>query len=541
MTPISHDAFDRLSEFAEHSMWKAGTPGMVLGVTDRDRTVFVSAKGFSDLGASRPMSVDTLFQIGSVSKSFTCMALLQQAEEGLLDVHDPVRKHLPWFSINSKHRDISLHHLMTHTAGIVMGSDATPSAWTEVWELRRTEATCEPGTYFHYSNSGYKVLGLVLETVSGRSYGDIIRDGVFAAVGMRSSEPVISNSIRGRTAVAHQATEDDRPGNRRSHLSPATWFEGDTADGSICAPLEDMLAYIRALLNGGEGPWGAVLSADSYRQMTTPYIVPDDDLHSGGYGYGLNIEHLDRHRYLGHQGGMVGHYTSMLMDVDLGVGVMVMVNGPGDPEEVARFTMKAIRASSEGKSLPDVPKEAEAFRVPDPSRFTGRFSGPHGSFEVAERDGTLHLVLGGSEHLLEPREQDAFFTDARGFELFLLEFEKVGDRMVRVCHGGRTYDRDGRSQGATNPVGEGDARYDGHYRSHNPWMSNFRVVLRPSGYALVLPQGTSSPMTPIGPHEFLVGRDERSPERVRFGGVIDGVSTCASVSGGGVFGRTFTP
>ena len=91
--------FDKLSEFADYSMWRRGTPGMVLGITDRGKTLFTAAKGFADVASGRLLSTDSLFQIGSVSKSFTCIALLQLVEQGVLDIHKPVREYLPWLSI----------------------------------------------------------------------------------------------------------------------------------------------------------------------------------------------------------------------------------------------------------------------------------------------------------------------------------------------------------------------------------------------------------------------------------------------------------
>lgn len=534
-------AFERISGFADLSMWKGATPGMVLGVTDRERTLFASAKGFSDAVSRRALAPDALFQIGSVSKSFTCIALLQLAERGEVDLHQPLKRYLPWFSVRSRYQDITLHHLMTHTAGIILGSDATPTAWTEVWDLREEEAACEPGTRFHYSNSGYKALGLVLETLCGKPYDRVIREGILEAAGMRSTEPVITNDVRGRQAVAHLPLHDDRPSNHRSEMYPAPWFEGDTGDGSICAPLEDMLAYVRLLLNGGEGPWGRAMSADSFRLMTTPYITPEDGLHSGGYGYGLNIETVEGHRNLGHQGGMVGHYTSMLMDTDSGIGVTVMVNGPGEPEQVARFAMGCVRASSAGTPLPKVPLRDEVFRTAGAADFAGRYVGPDGQLEIMDRGGTLHMAWAGHEAVIEPRDGDAFFVDVDGFELFLLEFEREGGRAVRAHHGARTWSRDGMPEMVRAEAPAGGVRYDGHYRSHNPWLSNFRVVRRTGGLVLVLPHGASQPLVPLEGHRFRMGADERSPERVAFDGVIDGVATSAVVSGGGRFGRTFTP
>jgi len=534
-------AFGRATEFADLFMWMRGTPGLVLGVTDREKTLFTCAKGFADVAARRPMETDALFQIGSVSKSFTCMALLQLAERGIIDLHAPVKKYLPWFSVKSKHSEITLHHLMTHTAGIVIGSDATLAAWTEVWDLRDTETTCEPGTFFHYSNSGYKTLGLILETVSGKSCGEIVRGGILDAAGMRSTEPIITNGMRGRLAVAHLPTHDDRPSNGRSGLSPAPWFESDTADGSICAPLEDMLAYIRVILNRGQGPWGQVLSSESFRKMTTPYITPEDGLHGGGYGYGLNIDRSAGHTIIGHSGGMVGHYTSMIMDMDSGIGVMAMVNGPGFPDEVSKFALKAVNAASGTGEMPEVPAREHAFRAPDSSDYAGTYEGPWGTLEVVDRDGTLRLVHDGRESVLEPWEGDAFYSDSPGFELFLVEFDREDGAIRRLHNGERTYYRGGRTGPGERRADTGELRLDGHYRSHNPWLSNFRVVRRDAGLVFALPAEHSHPLIHLGDNLFRIGADPRSPERVGFDCVIDGVATSAATPGGGRFGRTFTP
>jgi len=532
---------DRIAEFADYSMWKRGTPGLVVGVTDRDKTLFTSAKGLSCVAGRQPMLADALFQIGSTSKSFTCMVALQLAEEGVLDIHAPVKRYLPWFSVKSRYSDITLHHLMTHTAGIIVGSDATPTSWTETWDLRDTEATCEPGTYYHYSNSGYKALGLALETVTGIGYDRMIRERILEPAGMRSTEPVITNGIRERLAVAHQPLNDDRPFRRGDPLCPAPWFEGDFADGSICAPVEDMLAYIRVVLNKGEAPWGRLMSSDSFRRMTTPYIETDDNAYPGDYGYGLVIESVDGHRYIGHQGRMVGYYSSMLTDMDAGIGIMAMINGPGDPEETVRFAMDAFRKAGAGDALPDVPSRKDIYLIPDASDYTGTFAGPHGRLDIETREGELRVITDGHESPLEPMGRDLFLADDPAFDLFFMEFKRRDASVDRVHHGGHTYVKNGSGRSSDPPAGSTTVRYDGHYRSHNPWVSNFRVVRRPEGLVLIPPDRESVPLVHLGDNVFRIGADERSPEKIAFGGIINGVATSATVSGEGRFGRAFTP
>jgi CubicO group peptidase (beta-lactamase class C family) len=143
-------AFKRLDQFIEQKIKAANVPGMAVAVTDRERLLRVSTYGFADVAAQTPVTPEMLFEIGSIGKSFTSIALLQLREEGRLDLHEPVTRYLPWFEVQSEYEPITLHHLMSHTGGIIMGADFPGEARYEVWALRETEATTTPGTYFHY-------------------------------------------------------------------------------------------------------------------------------------------------------------------------------------------------------------------------------------------------------------------------------------------------------------------------------------------------------------------------------------------------------
>ncbi len=150
------------------SQLRAGpSAGVALTIIGSRETLFTGAYGFASLDAQTPLRSDHLFQIGSIGKSFTAIALLQLLEAGLLALHEPVNRYLPWLVIPSDYGAITLHHLLTHSAGIVRGSDAGPSMHGEAWSLRDTRAGAPPGQYFRYSNCGYMLLGLVLEAVTG--------------------------------------------------------------------------------------------------------------------------------------------------------------------------------------------------------------------------------------------------------------------------------------------------------------------------------------------------------------------------------------
>lgn len=119
-------AFGYIDLLVKQRMKQANLPGWAIAVTDREKLLWVSTNGFADLKARIPVTPDSLFETGSIGKSFTCIALLQLQEAGILDLHAPVSQYLPWFEVESKFPPITPHHLMRHTAGIIRGTELAP-------------------------------------------------------------------------------------------------------------------------------------------------------------------------------------------------------------------------------------------------------------------------------------------------------------------------------------------------------------------------------------------------------------------------------
>ncbi len=265
---MNDEVFERLDQYVEQQMQSHGTPGLALALTDRERLLRVATYGFADLAARAPVAPETLFEIGSIGKSFTSLVLLQLREAGRLDLHQPVARYLPWFEVQSAYAPITPHHLMSHTAGITRGADADPYSLYEVWALRNATVAYPPGEHFHYSNDGYKALGLVLEELLGGQYGEIIKARILDPLGMDATAAVFTHETRPRMAVGYGRLYDDRPRRRADPLVPATWMEYGGGDGSIAATPADMAAYLRMLLNRGHGPQGPIISDDSFALMT---------------------------------------------------------------------------------------------------------------------------------------------------------------------------------------------------------------------------------------------------------------------------------
>jgi CubicO group peptidase (beta-lactamase class C family) len=531
-----------LATFVKQQVRVANTPGVSVALTDREEMLHLSSHGFADLAAQALVTPDTLFEIGSISKSFTAMALLQLWEQGQVDLHAPVTRYLPWFHVPSDYEPITLHALLTHSAGIIMGTEFTTEARYEAWALRETQATAPPGGHFHYSNVGYKVLGLVLENVLGQSYGRIVQERILAPLGMDSSEAVITYEMRNRLAVGYRSYYDDRPEHPSHPLVPATWLETDTADGSIAATAADMGAYVRLLLNHGQGPRERVLSEQSCRLMTRRLIEPPegDEDHGSFYGYGLNISEDEGHTIIGHSGGTVGHVSSILADLDDGLGVVVLMNGPGDPGRIAQFALKLLRAVVHDQELPPLPRGAEPTHIDNPSDFAGRYRMGTRMFALMVQDELLVMDHGGNRVALEGRGEDRFYVPHPQFSRFLLRFGREEGQVVEAFHGADWYVNE-RYSGSTGYDFPKDwAVYAGHYRCHNPWYTNFRVILRKGKLYLVEPQGDEEVLAPLGDGIFRIGPDERNPERLRFDTILNDQALRANLSGCDYY-RTFTP
>jgi CubicO group peptidase (beta-lactamase class C family) len=347
-----NDAVRAVAAACESALEASFATGLSVALVDATGDTRAATFGYADLAAKAPVLPSTLFEIGSISKSFTC-ALLQRAREaGLLDLDHPVRDYLPWFEVPSRYEPITLRHLATHTAGIIMGTEASGEAAFEVWSLRHTEATVEPGSYFHYSNVGYKTLGLVLEAVRGRPYHLVLADELLRPLGMAHSESAITHDTRRRLAVGYEPFYDDRPPRRADGIAPATWVESATADGSISSTAEDMAIWLRFIMCRGLSPSGErLLTVESIEEMLLPAVASDDDLHGSNYGLGLWTIAVEGHRYAGHTGGMVGYYAAVCCDLDEGLGAVVLGNGHGPWQQLSFHMLAAARAERSGGSV----------------------------------------------------------------------------------------------------------------------------------------------------------------------------------------------
>jgi hypothetical protein len=305
-----------------------------------------------------------------------------------------------------------------------------------------------------------------------------------------------------------------------------------------------MCRYLRALLNRCEG----LLTPESYGQLIQPLIPTGDGLHGEHYGLGLFIQNLDGDLIIGHSGGMVGYQAHLLADLDAGLGVITLTNSPYDPRTIAHQAWKLLTSSHDGQEISEILAE-DLYLVDNVDEYVGLYCSGDNQFSLISHGEHLYLDYQGDSVLLEPADPEGvFLVPHPAFELFLIRFRR-GENFVErekapiteAYHGPDVYLRHGDASRSPVPSCPSDWQaYPGHYRSHNPWFSNFRVVLRKGELFLVEPKGVEEPLHSLGAGLFRVGSNPRSPEFIRFSLIVSGKAMRADLSGG-VYSRTFTP
>jgi D-alanyl-D-alanine carboxypeptidase len=517
-------AYKRLDQFVARHMRENNTPGIAVAITDRERLLSVRSYGFANLMTRTSVTARTVFPIGSISKAFTAVALLQLQEAGKVDLDAPAARYLPWLQVNSPYVPFTIHHLLSHTAGLPSDRDDLPSTLYSAFASQEQAVAFAPGERFVYSNVGYQVLGRIIEAMAGMPLAEVQRAGIFEPLGMTDSVGSITNAHRNRMAAGYPVYYDDRPFHSSQPVASGPWVEWDSGDGNVAVSAIDLAAFLRMLLNRGAGPRGRILSEKSFGLMTQHAVKVRDGLH---YGYGMSIR---ENAVLAHSGGMVGYTAMLLADPHEGIGVAVLTNGGAcDPDVVAGFVLELVRASLRRHALSAAPlSPAVVSNAPD---YAGVYVSPTGKklTLIAESDG-LMLRHTGRKIVLEKRGDDRFYVNHPDFALFLLEFRREGNAVAEAFHGSDWYPSSRYRGPKTFDYPPQWNSYLGHYRSYNPWLSNFRVVLRKGQLLFVSPDGDTRVLVPRGLGLFQIG-EAQTASRLRLDTMINGKAQRADFLG----------
>ena len=421
---FSNEQWDWLGEWLK----RRGLPGMAVAIAGRDGETAFAAKGWAEL-RKRPIEEDTLFELGSIGKTYTALLAWE-----LLDLQAPVTDYLPWFEVRSGFGPIRIEHLLTHAAGLIRGTEMTADSRFDVWALRDTDAGFAPGERYYYSNVGYRAVGYALEAATGERYPDLLRARILEPLRLEHTEPEITVDVRGRMAIGYDRLHDDRAPSAADPLYPATWLETGTADGCLAATAGDLAAFGVALLEGRA------------QTLTSGPLL--DSGHGWSYGYGLER----KGSIVGHGGSMPGFASSLLGDLESGLAVAALMNGPDEhnaTEVVARFVLDSHRgaaAEPPGDPEPSPPADPPAAPLGEYSAFYGRFRSYNPwlpGFRVEQRESGLTASLAwGDDKPLTQLGDAEFRVGEEEWSPERLRFDAVVDgEALRANLSGETYYR----------------------------------------------------------------------------------------------------
>lgn len=309
-------------------------PGALFALAHGDETIECPA-GLANLDTALPVTTDTLFPIASISKVYTATLVMQLVDEGAIDLDEPVRSYLPDFSVADPDTTAGLtaRHLLTHTSGL--DGDKEDSFGRGDNALERYVASCATlgqihplGATFSYCNSGFNILGRLVEVLREKTFDAALRDHLFAPLGLERTGTLPEDVIWFRVAAGH-IVEDDKPQvfyNWESHRDHAP-------AGGVVTTTQDLLTFARMHLDGGLAPDGTrVLSADSAAAMVEPQIeVPDPSYGSSHWGLGWDLlRQSSAPAIAGHGGDNIGHHSRLLLCHEHKFAAALVINGDGD-------------------------------------------------------------------------------------------------------------------------------------------------------------------------------------------------------------------
>lgn len=527
-------AFARLDEYITRHMRETGAPGMTLALANRDGLIRASTYGYADTKAGLRVVPETMFEIGSISKSFVSLALLQLRDEGKLDLNKPIVEYLPWLRINSKFAPVTTHHILSHTAGLPGAPLLLDALLAELW------TAYAPGKQFLYSNTGYNILGFLIEAIDKRPFAAAMRARLLTPLGMTASAPIITGDLRKQMAIGYEPLVEGKPYPAHGPLAEAQWIEVDIAAGSVASTPSDMAKYMRMLLNRGALPKGRLISEDSFGLFTKPAVDSPYRGEPASYGYGMWISDVAGHTRLRHTGGMVAFSSSIDVDVTGGIGAFASVNANlrgYRPVAVTKYAIELFNASLAGKPLPDAPAPPPApEEVKNAADYAGVYTSPEGrKLELAAESDKLVLLHANRRIVLERAGGDRFIVKHPDFDTYLLGFVRENKEVTQAFYGADWYMGAKYAGPKTFETKKDWEAFAGHYYSDSPWYGDTRIVLR-NGQLLI--DGVQ-PLVPRGDGKFGLG-DPDGPDWIGFESIVDGRAMRLSFSGI-IFRRIFTP
>jgi len=380
--------------------FKPGETGCAALVALNGQVIYNKAFGMANLELNVPMQPEMVFRIGSITKQFTAIAILQLMEQGKLSLQDDITKYIPDYPTQAY--TITIEHLLTHTSGIKsytnmpdyiknVRTDMKPEELINIFKNQPMEFA--PGTKWNYNNSGYFLLGYIIEKITGKSYADYIRDNFFTPLGMNSTCYGSDTRIIKNRASGYQQGGD---GSVNSDFCSMTQ---PYSAGAIMSTTGDLFKWHQALHAG------KLVKKETLEKAFTEYKLTGGK--GTGYGYGWFLSELQGSPTIEHGGGIYGYLTSSIYLPGQDLFVALFSNSTAKAPE---FTALKMAAMAIGKPL-----QTEIMPLDEATldQYAGIYVNDSGREVTVRREGAqLSATLAGSgTRMMSPIEKDKFLVE----------------------------------------------------------------------------------------------------------------------------------
>jgi CubicO group peptidase (beta-lactamase class C family)/D-alanyl-D-alanine dipeptidase len=407
----------QLENLIQRTMETEELPAFSIALVDDQKIVWARGFGFADPDRKIPATEKTVYRVGSVSKLFTDIGVMQMVERGRIDLDAPIQKYLPGFHVNNPFDAVpmTLRQLMSHRSGLLREPavghyfDPTePTLAATVASLNGTELVYAPESRTKYSNAGIAIVGHVLERVAGQPFAPYLKQSVLEPLGLDTSAFQPLPAIQEQLARAFIWTYDGQ-------IFQAPRFElGMSPAGSMYSTVTDLGSFMSALFAGGRGARGQVLRPETLRSMWKPqYAQPGEER---GYGLGFVLANFEGRRSVGHNGAIYGFATGLEALPDQKLGVVSVATMDSVNPVVSRVNRQALRlmlAARDGKPLPEVEMPT---RLPPglAAKLAGRYGEGNDAIDLIEdNDRLFELPLAGGQQVELRQSGNDLIADGR--------------------------------------------------------------------------------------------------------------------------------
>jgi len=377
MTNISKNKKKELENFISEWMNETKVPGLSLSIVKDQNIVYANGFGSRNLKNNLPATTNTLYGIGSCTKSFTGLAILQLVAEGRLDLNDRIAEYLPIYW----NKQVTVHQLLTHSSGmpslgvaeamidrlIEMDERGLPmGGWDDFYTHlngAKDEITDQEEDIFFYFNSGYELLGLIIEGITGMEYSEYIQENILKPLSMKNSTFEYKEEEGYMTPYF---IREDKP-ERTSYPNDEVGY----ASGGLMSSVKELANYVMMNMNGGEFQGNKIIDEILLEKAHTGYIESE----IGKYGYGWAVNDFLGEKLVGH-GGSIAVASGYIGFMDnLGVALLANTSPSFSMEEIG----KAVLAIMKGKEAKEMPFFARKRKM---NRLTGRYESYRGIKET---------------------------------------------------------------------------------------------------------------------------------------------------------------